>query len=142
MTTMANNKTPDPLEHIMIHPALRKPTDLVPAAPWISAMAAINTLVTDGITKNLLLVFEGEADGVRCYNGFVRTECLSFTYIPADFLKDELWDANGDCKIRLDTQDVCFDSKIIFGTRSQDLISLVSGKDSLRHLCSAQTTVR
>jgi hypothetical protein len=140
---MANiNKTSDPVEHIMIHPALRKPTDLVPAAPWISAMAAINSLVADGVTKNLLLVFEGEADGVRRYNGFVRTGCLSSTFIPADFLKDELWDTNGDCKIRLDTQDVCFESKIIFGTKSQDLISLISGKDSLRYLYSAQTTVR
>jgi hypothetical protein len=67
------NNTSDPLEHIMVHPALRKATDLVPAEPWISAMASVNALVKDGMTKDLLLVFEGEADGVRRYNGFVST---------------------------------------------------------------------
>ncbi|CAD0087860.1 unnamed protein product [Aureobasidium vineae] len=107
---MANtNNTSDSFEDIMVHPALLKATDLVPAEPWISAMALINILVKDGMTKDLLLVFEGEADGVRRYNGF-----------------DDLWDAKGDCKVRMDSQDVCFDSKIIFGTNSQDLISLVS----------------
>jgi hypothetical protein len=140
---MANtSNTANSLEHIMVHPALRKFTDLVPAAPWISSMAAINTLLIDGMTKDLLLVFEGEADGVRRYNGFVRTKCLGSAHVPANVLKDELWDAQGDCKIRLDTQDVCFDSRIIFGTKSQDLISLISGRHSVRHLCTVQVTVR
>jgi hypothetical protein len=140
---MANtSNTANSLEHVMVHPALRKATDLVPAAPWISAMAAINALVTDGMTKDLLLVFEGEADGVRRYNGFVRIGFLSSTNVPTDFLKDELWVTQGDCKVRLDTQDVCFDSRIIFGTKSQDLISLISGRYSLRQLCTVRTTVR
>ncbi|KAI4757787.1 hypothetical protein E4T52_10166 [Aureobasidium sp. EXF-3400] len=107
---MANtNNTSDPLEDIMVHPALRKATDLVPAEPWISAMASINALVKDGLTKDLLLVFEGEADGVRRYNGF-----------------DDLWDRKGDCTVRIDNQDVSFDSNIIFGTKSEYLISLIS----------------
>ncbi|KAI4721461.1 hypothetical protein E4T48_02325 [Aureobasidium sp. EXF-10727] len=107
---MANtNNTSKSFEDIMVHPALRKATDLVPAEPWISVMASINTLVKDGMIKDLLLVFEGEADGIKRYNGF-----------------DDLWDAKGDCKVRMGSQEVCFDSKIIFGTSSQDLISLIS----------------
>ena len=130
---MANtNNTADPPEQIMVHPALRKPTDLVPAEPWISAMAAINALVSDGMIKDLLLVFEGGAEGVRRYNGFVSTDSLRYACVPTDLLKDELWDTKGDCQVRLDTQDVCFDSEIIFGTQSQDLISLLSGKRSPR----------
>lgn len=81
---MANtNDTADSDEYIMVHPALRKPTDLVPAEPWISAMAAVNALVTDGMTKDLLLVFEGQAEGVRRYNGFVST-VLRSACVPAD----------------------------------------------------------
>jgi hypothetical protein len=130
---MANTcNTANSLEHIMVHPALRKATNMVPAAPWISAMAAINNMLTDGMTKDLLLVFEGEADGVRRYNGFVRTERLSSTHLPANFFKDELWD----------TQDVRFDSRIIFGTKSQDLISLISGRYRIRHICAVQVTER
>jgi hypothetical protein len=140
---MANTcNTANSLEHIMVHPALRKATNMVPAAPWISAMAAINNMLTDGMTKDLLLVFEGEADGVRRYNGFVRTERLSSTHLPANFFKDELWDTQGDCKVRLETQDVRFDSRIIFGTKSQDLISLISGRYRIRHICAVQVTER
>ncbi|KAG9763328.1 hypothetical protein KCU73_g1480, partial [Aureobasidium melanogenum] len=107
---MANTNTiADSFEATMVHPALRKANDLVPAEPWVSAMASVNALVQDGMTKDLLLVFEGEADGVKRYNGF-----------------DDLWDPNGDCKVRMDNQDVCFDSRIILGTNSQDLISLIS----------------
>lgn len=81
---MANtNDTADSDEYIMVHPALRKPTDLVPAEPWISAMAAVNALVTGGMTKDLLLVFEGQAEGVRRYNGFVST-VLRSACVPAD----------------------------------------------------------
>lgn len=111
----------------MIHPTLRKATDLVPAEPWVSAMASINALVKDGMTRDLLLVFEGEADGVKRYNGFVITRHLPFASVPTDFFKDDLWHAEGDCKVRLDSQEVCFDSRIILETNSQDLISLISG---------------
>ena len=132
---MANTtNTSDPLEHIMVHPALRKATDLVPAEPWISAMASINALVKDGMTNDLLLVFEGEADGVRRYNGFVSTDHLRSAYDLANFWEDELWDKKGDCTVRIDNQDVSFDSNIIFGTKSEYLISLISGKRSIRHL--------
>ncbi|KAK6003225.1 hypothetical protein QM012_001070 [Aureobasidium pullulans] len=107
---MANaNNTADSLEAIMVHPALRKATEFVPAEPWVSAMASINSLVKDGMTKDLLLVFEGDTDGVKRYNGY-----------------DDLWDARGDCKVKLDGRDVCFDSRIILETNSQDLISLIS----------------
>jgi hypothetical protein len=126
---MANtNNTSDPLEHIMVHPALRKATDLVPAEPWISVMASINALVKDGMTKDMLLVFEGEADGVRRYNGFVSTDYMRSAYVLANRLEDELWDSKGDCTVRIDNQDVSFDSNIIFGTKSEYLISLISGK--------------
>ena len=139
---MANtNNTIDPLEHIMVHPALRKATDLIPAEPWISAMASINDLVSDGMTKGLLLVFKGEADGVRRYNGYVSTGSMHSAYVLADFLEDELWDTEGDCQVRLDNQDVYFDSNIIFGTKSQYLISLISGKHSIGHLWTVQTLI-
>lgn len=140
---MANtDNTADAVEHIMVHPALRKPADLVPAEPWISAMAAVNALVTDGMTKDVLLVFEGGAEGVRRYNGFVSTDPLRSAHVSADLLKDDLWDAKGDCKVRLDTQDVCFDSEIIFGTQCQDLISLLSGNHNSKHPFRLPTTVR
>lgn len=125
---MANiHNTANSLEAIMVHPALRKATDLVPAKPWVSAMASVNALIKDGMTKDLLLVFEGEADGVKRYNGFVSTRHLHFACVPTDLIKDDLWDAEGDCKVRLDSQEVCFDSRIILETNSQDLISLISG---------------
>lgn len=137
----STSNTTDLFEAIMVHPALRKATDLVPAEPWISAMASINSLVNHAMTKDLLLVFEGEADGVKRYNGFVSTKHLRFASVPVNFFKDDLWDAEGDCTVRLDNQDVCFDSRIILGTNSQDLISLISGNLSVMYLSDGALTM-
>ena len=138
---MANtNNTANSLEAIMVHPALRKATDLVPAEPWISDMASINSLIKDGMAKDLLLVFEGEADGVKRYNGFVSTQFLRSTFVSTDFLKDDLWDAKGDCKVKLGSQDLCFDSRIILGTNSHDLVSLISGKLGVMYLINSALT--
>lgn len=80
---MANTNTiADSFEATMVHPALRKANDLVPAEPWVSAMASVNALVKDGMTKDLLLVFEGEADGVKRYNGFVSPEPSTLCICP------------------------------------------------------------
>ncbi|KAI5201407.1 hypothetical protein E4T39_05230, partial [Aureobasidium subglaciale] len=124
--TIANTgNTNDIFGHAMIHPLLRKPADTIPAEPWISKMASINDLIRDGINKGRMLVFKGEADGVSRYSGFVsakrsRSACAS-TYL----FKDDLWDLKGDCKVRLGDKEVCFDSKIVFDTRSDDLLSLI-----------------
>ncbi|KEQ98445.1 hypothetical protein AUEXF2481DRAFT_487066 [Aureobasidium subglaciale EXF-2481] len=93
----------------MVHPLLRIADDTVPAEPWISKMASIDNLIRNGINKSWMLVFKGEADGVSRYSGH-----------------DDLWDHEGDCKVRLGNQEVCFDSNIIFETRSDDLLSLIS----------------
>ncbi|THZ82371.1 hypothetical protein D6C84_05810 [Aureobasidium pullulans] len=106
---MANTDHPEKdLEDIMVHPLFRKAAT-TPAESWISTMASVNALLRDGINKDRLLIFTGDADGVSRYNGF-----------------DDIWDPKGDCKVRLENQDVRFNSKIIFETRSRDLIALIS----------------
>ncbi|KAI5254046.1 hypothetical protein E4T42_02599 [Aureobasidium subglaciale] len=124
---MANtDNTNDISGNTMAHPLLRRADDTVPAEPWISKMASIDNLIRNGINKSWMLVFKGEADGVSRYSGHVSARNLRNTCAPTKLFKDDLWDHEGDCKVRLGNQEVCFDSNIIFETRSDDLLSLIS----------------
>ncbi|KAI5272988.1 hypothetical protein E4T47_03745 [Aureobasidium subglaciale] len=124
---MANTDTTnDIFGNTMAHPLLRRAADTVPAEPWITKMASIDNLIRNGINKSWMLVFKGEADGVSRYSGHVSVRNLRNTCAPTELPKDDLWNHEGDCKVRLGDQEVCFDSNIIFETKSDDLLSLIS----------------
>lgn len=73
---MANTNHPEKiLEDIMVHPLFRKAAT-TPAESWISTMASVNALLRDGINRDRLLIFTGDADGVSRYNGFVSSPVI------------------------------------------------------------------
>jgi len=80
---MANTEYPDDdLKDIMVHPLFRDVANAKPAESWISTMASVNALLRDGINKDRLLIFTGEADGVSRYNGFVSCSDPHFAQTP------------------------------------------------------------